>query len=387
LPIAGLPARFRRAFEALDFDPRDEPPRFLFLQVNKRCNLRCQHCAFWHEDDSDKANYLDRAGKRRLMSEFAAMNPGGAVVICGGESMLDLEDYFDICATCRELGLTCISVVNGTRIRSSAMAERMILEGPHEISVSLNSQEPALHDATRGVPGAFDKAVKALRLMVDARRRLGASATKIYVMGLIFDDNYRDLESFYDFVLNDVGADKLKLNFLQPSFGDTETDPFLAAHSNMDPDELEVVLQRCDARFGIGINPVWTANVKMYLASLRGGLDLDRGWGTQARTRDHICNTYERNIMVDHYGVARLCFSREFRGEAIQAEGDLRRFWEDAEDVRAEMRGCNQFCGISHSVRRVSCTNTPADYASRKPRLKARAWRTIVRAARTLSSL
>jgi len=23
------------------------PPRFLFVQVNKRCNLRCQHCDFW----------------------------------------------------------------------------------------------------------------------------------------------------------------------------------------------------------------------------------------------------------------------------------------------------------------------------------------------------
>ena len=39
-------------------------------------------------------------------------------------------------------------------------------------------------------------------------------------MGLIFDENWRDLEAFYDFVLNDIGADKLKLNFLQPSFGE-----------------------------------------------------------------------------------------------------------------------------------------------------------------------
>ena len=44
-------------------------------------------------------------------------------------------------------------------------------------------------------------------------------ATKIYVMAVICEFNYRDLDAFYDFVLNDIGADKLKLNILQPTFG------------------------------------------------------------------------------------------------------------------------------------------------------------------------
>ena len=287
--LAALSARFRGRRS----DPSAsaaKAPRFLFLQVNKRCNLRCVHCTFWKDDDSDKANYLDQAGKRRLIQEFAAMNPRGAVVICGGESMLDLDDYFALCRDTRAAGLTAISVVNGTRIRSPKMAERMILEGPHEISVSLNSHRRELHDETRGVAGAFAKAVGALRLLVDARRRLGAPS-RIYAMGLIFDQNYRDLEAFYDFVLNDIGADKLKLNFIQPTFGGTETDSFLSDHHDIDPDELEAIIRRCDARFGLGINPVWMATVKMYLTSLKGGAGLERGWGGPTRTREHICNT------------------------------------------------------------------------------------------------
>ena len=70
----------------------------------------------------------------------------------------------------------------------------MILEGPHEISVSLNSHRPDLHEATRGVKGAFNKAVKALRLLIEARDRLGAD-TQIYAMGLIFDENFRELDA------------------------------------------------------------------------------------------------------------------------------------------------------------------------------------------------
>jgi MoaA/NifB/PqqE/SkfB family radical SAM enzyme len=334
----------------------------LFLQINKRCNLKCTHCTFWLDNDDDQANYLSRADRRRLLREFHAMNPRGAVVICGGETMLVLEDYFDISRECRRLGLTCLSVANGTRIRDAGIAERIMLEGPHEISISLNSQRADLHDETRGVRGSFDKAVSALRHLLAARRRVGDGSTKIYVMALIFDKNYREIEDFYDFVLNEVGADKLKLNFMQPTFGYTAVDDFFANNHDVDPDELMAIIRRCNARFKLGLAPAWMTNVQMYFRSLQQATDHDRGWASESRTRDHICNTYERNIMVDHYGVARLCFSAGFRGVSLRQEGDLRRFWTESEDIRNEMRGCNRFCGISHSVRRISSTQSPAPY-------------------------
>lgn len=354
------------------------PPLFLFIQTNKRCNLRCEHCDFWKLDDADRARYLGPARRHEVLAEFAAMNPQGSVVICGGESMLDLEDYFHISRTCRELGLACLSVINGTRVRDEATAERMIREGPHGISVSLNSHRPALHDRTRGVKGAFGKAVAALRLLVAARPPGGD--TRINVMGLVFDENYLELEDFYAFVLDELGADKLKLNFLQPSFGQMGlVDPFFAAHRNVDPDRLVEVIRRCDQRFGLGLNPLWLHQVHMYFSTLRACPDAARGWGSHTRTTEHICNTYERNIMVDHYGVARLCFSGSFPGMRLDKPGDLRLFWREAEFVRTAMRGCNQFCGISHSVRRETST-----CASRRPAALFPAARPAVGVARTI---
>jgi MoaA/NifB/PqqE/SkfB family radical SAM enzyme len=50
------PPEVRRTVRASGFHPRFSPPRFLFLQVNKRCNLRCVHCAFWRDNDDDKPN-------------------------------------------------------------------------------------------------------------------------------------------------------------------------------------------------------------------------------------------------------------------------------------------------------------------------------------------
>jgi MoaA/NifB/PqqE/SkfB family radical SAM enzyme len=340
-----------------------QPPEYLFVHVNKRCNLRCQHCDYWKKDDPDKDRYVRGGRMIALLSEFAEMSPGGKVVVCGGEKLLDLDDFFLITTTSRRLGLRALGVTNGTRIKEPAFAERLIREGSHEVSVSLNSHRADLHDETRGVTGAFTMSVRALRLLIEARARLGAVDTRINVMGLVFDKNYEELEAFYDFVLNDIGADKLKLNFLQPTFGhDGGVDEFFAKHCRVDADRLMKIIDRCDERFHLGLNPAWKRDVAMYFHSLQRIPDLNRGWASRHGTEWPICSTYERNIVVDHYGMARLCFSTAFPGMMIEKTGDLRRFWEGAGATRARMRRCTQFCGISHSVRRETST-----LASRRP--------------------
>ncbi len=333
------------------------PPRFVFMEINKRCNLRCTHCDFWQRNDADRDQYFQTEQKLGVLDELAAMNPDANLVICGGEPMLDADDYFDLAGGARERGIRALSVVNGTRIRRPEMARRMIQEGPNEISISLNSHVKSIHDATRGVDGAFEKAVRALRLLVEAKRELGATDTRIYVMGLIFASNYKLIDGFYDFVLNDIGADQLKLNFLQPSFGGGgKVDPFFAAESGVDGDELMELIAHCDTKYALGLNPDWLSQVGMYFRSLREVGTPELGWNSNNQTKDHICDTYERNVMINHYGMARLCFGQQFRGEMLEQPGDFTRFWNNAHDIRAKMRRCNAFCGISHSVRRESST-------------------------------
>jgi len=303
--------------------------------------------------------------KRTVVQDFAQMSPFGSVVMCGGEPMLDIEEYFAICKDGRENGLKLLSVVNGTRIRTPEMADRMIVEGPHEISISLNSHKKELHDATRGVPGAYEKALKALRLLLEARERHPGSKTKILVMGLIMKSNYRDIPDFYDFVLNTIGADKFKLNFVQPSFGQSsEIDPFFAEETDVDPEILEKMLDQSKALHNLDYNPIWRENVNMYFKSLEKIKDLQRGWGSRKGTQKAICNSYDRNIMVDQYGYARLCYSSAFKGKQIEKQGDLVKFWEKSDRIRRKMKGCKQFCGISHSVRAQSSTQSGQEKAA-----------------------
>ncbi len=332
------------------------PPRFMFVEINRACNLRCSHCDYWQErDDPLMLPHQERVAM--LIEDFARLSPNGTIATCGGEPMLRQAVWFTMARLARENGLRMLSVTNGTRIRNAAMAQKVIAEGPHEVSVSLNAPGAGEHDRTRGIQGAFERTTRAIRMLVEARERLGAWDTKIIVMGLVYGSNYRSLPEFYDFVLNDLKADKLKLNMLQPTFRQSGgVDPFFEQEHQVDPEELMMLIEVSAAQHGLDVNPEFTRQAGMYFRSLAQAGDLQTGWNSTARTTEHICNTYERNIMVDLEGTARLCFSGAFRGEKIEKPGDLARFWQNAGDIRDKMRQCNRFCGISHSVRRDSAT-------------------------------
>ena len=339
-----------------------QPPRWLFIDVNQRCNLRCQHCMYWKTKPLDPALHMSISRRNEILREFAELNPAGKVVICGGESMLDLDRYFAVTVQCRQLDLRCCSVINGTRIGSIDMASRMMSEGPTEITVSLNSHHPGLHDETRGVKGSFAMAVRALRLLVQARCS-GENDAKIFAMAVIFERNYRELDAFYDFVLNDIGADKLKLNFLQPTFGPPSLwyqDRFFADNLIRDEEELARIILACDEKYGLHINPVWLEQVKMYHRSVHRNGWARLGWHRGKGMEEHICNSYERNIMVDLQGRARLCFHPAFPSTELEQPGDLRRFWEQSDQLRQRMSRCNRYCAISHSVRSEPATRPDA---------------------------
>lgn len=241
-------------------------PRFLFIDINRRCNNRCRHCMYWRAKPDDPSKHISIDRRNGIIQEFAEMSENGAVVICGGESMLDLDRYFAVATKCAEAGLRCFSVINGTRVTTTEMADRLIEEGPTEITVSLNSHLSRVHDETRGVAGSFDKAVGALRLLLESRIRK-SHGPKIYAKAVISEFNYRDLDAFYDFVLNHIGADKLKLNILQPTFGPPTVwyhDRFFTKNIIRDEEELMRIIRVCDAKYGLRINPVWLEQVRMY---------------------------------------------------------------------------------------------------------------------------
>ncbi len=341
------------------------PPRFLLFDINQLCNLRCTHCDVWKNKLEDVVDGRTPERIQEIFSEFAQMSPHGTVVTCGGEPMYDPEHWFWLCKTAHQNGLPLLSVVNGTFIQTPEVAERVMLEGADEISISVDHYLPEIHDRMRGIPGSYDKALRALRLLLEARAQHPEVNKPIIVMALIGKSNYRGLEEFYDLVLNKIGADKLKLNMIQPTFGRPKHDRVFVEESDVDPSELKKILNRCDKRFSLGMNPVWKKHVVMYFRSLAHHKDLGKGWRSKASTLQCICNAFDRNIVIDIYGNARHCFSHEFHNLELKKPGDLKAFWDARGAWRAEMNRCNKVCGISHSLRAESGTKAGVRKAER----------------------
>ncbi len=178
-------------------------------------------------------------------------------------------------------------------------------------------------------------------------------------MAVVHEQNYRDLDYFYDLVLNDIKADKLKLNFLRPTFAQPFAkykDKFFKRNIIADYEKLENIIKACDKKYKLKINPVWFEQVKMYHRSVNNNRDAHLGWRGTTGIEQHIYNTYERNIMVDLYGNARLCFSTAYPSYLLKNRGDLKCFWENSDAIRDNMRYCNSYCSISHSVRKENAT-------------------------------
>jgi len=358
----GGPGKLPRAFSPVQEQMASHhpvlPPRFLFMQINNHCNLRCTHCDIWKKREEDGLLHRPLSRTREILAEFARMNPLGIVVTCGGEPLMDEEVYFQLCKEARVLGLKVFSVINGTRIQTIDAARRMLEEGPSEVSVSLDAATAPLHDLMRGVSGAFEQATLALELLLRARSESLSSRMAIHVMGMVCNSTYRTLEEFYELVLCRIGADKLKLNFIQPTFEPEsgKEDTFFAREGQVDPDVLREILNRCDERFHLGLNPVWKDHVCMYFSSLAACDHLQRGWNTKVGTEQCFCNPFDRNLIVDLENTVRLCFNRSFRGQQLRRPGDLEAYWKGRSDIRNAMMHCNRFCAISHSVRAESST-------------------------------
>ena len=116
-------------------------PSRLYIEVNRKCNLRCESCDFW-KDDKDLQMTDDRLSW--LIQEFADIG-GKTVITCGGEPTLSGERFWLLHSLARDNGLKSFSVHNGSGVNRRNVG-RWAWEGPTESSVSLDSHDREKHN-------------------------------------------------------------------------------------------------------------------------------------------------------------------------------------------------------------------------------------------------
>lgn len=133
----------------------------LTFLLTTECNLRCQMCGVWRRK---RAGKLDPDGVEtgdliRALDEMLAHSP--TIEITGGEPLLS-PHWFPLAAHAAGLGLTVNLITNGWHL--AAEAGRVASSGLRTLRVSVDGPRD-VHDAIRGVPGAFDRAMAGLAVL------------------------------------------------------------------------------------------------------------------------------------------------------------------------------------------------------------------------------
>jgi radical SAM protein with 4Fe4S-binding SPASM domain len=134
--------------------------------LTQRCNLECAHCYMSAHAGADTRGELDTGECRRVIDEIARVNPNVFLILTGGEPLLR-RDIFEVAGYASAKGFTTVLGTNGVLLRERE-ARRMREHGVLGASISLDSTERVKHDAFRRLPGAWDGAVRATRVLTDA---------------------------------------------------------------------------------------------------------------------------------------------------------------------------------------------------------------------------
>ena len=174
-------------------------PSAAFIEVNYDCVLRCKMCQLWTADFKKS-----RIGKKKILSldEMKAaideLSSSGIKNYCfiGGEPFLR-KDLLDIIGYCKERNLSCITVSNGYLIEEE-LAERIVLSGLDILAVSIDGPTNEIHDRIRGVKGAFDHAVRAIKLIRKRQKELNAEHPKVAIACTVSSNNFLNLPDMID---------------------------------------------------------------------------------------------------------------------------------------------------------------------------------------------
>lgn len=152
----------------------------------KRCNLRCVHCysASTAEAADDE---LSGDEAREMIADLGRF--GCPVLLFSGGEPLLRGDVLELIAAAKAAGLRAVLSTNGTAIERP-LADELAGAGLSYVGVSLDGLA-TVHDAFRGVPGAFRRAMRGIRACLAAGVKVGLRMTlnrrNIAELGGVFD--------------------------------------------------------------------------------------------------------------------------------------------------------------------------------------------------------
>ena len=161
-------------------------PIWCTWQVTYRCTFRCRICDYW-KTPPDPSLELTLDEIARGSENISAL--GSFVISIGGGEPFLRNDLPQIIGALALHHLPLVTT-NGYLVTRS-LAGEVFRAGLWGVSVSLDYCDPERHDEQRGVKGAFERAVDALRFFSEERL---SPLQRVNLMAVLKDDNIDEME-------------------------------------------------------------------------------------------------------------------------------------------------------------------------------------------------
>lgn len=232
-------------------------PPFLIFFINSICNLKCEHCFVW-----SRLNQKDDLSFDEIVALSRDLGPIENLNLSGGEPFMR-PDFAEICLQfVRRNGAKQIYVPsNGYYTDKTIRAIEKVLECPDvelfAVEISLDGM-PAFHDAFRGNPRSFAKAMETYDALAELQKR--DSRLRIHSIATVTADNVDDIKQLTTFLYQRCPSmDHHNLALIR---GDRKNPslrgPALAAYRELDHYARRLWADREEGRFGSVVDPMLT---------------------------------------------------------------------------------------------------------------------------------
>jgi SynChlorMet cassette radical SAM/SPASM protein ScmF len=190
----------------LDLPDGVPPLNALYLYLCTSCNLKCRHCWITPTYVEGTPSPGDVIDVDLLCEAVETAKPMGlsSGKLTGGEPMLHPR-FMEIVDMLTDLGLELSMETNGTLLTRESARHLKKETNVHLISVSIDGADAKTHDAFRGVPGAFDAALRGLGYLTDAGH------TNVQVIMCVHRGNLDQVDDLVK-LASDRGAKTVKIN-------------------------------------------------------------------------------------------------------------------------------------------------------------------------------
>jgi radical SAM protein with 4Fe4S-binding SPASM domain len=209
-------------------DIRMGRPLMLMVEPTNHCNLSCPLCPSGNGEMTRPRGNMDLEHFKKVFNQLS-----DDLLLCllwnQGEPFLN-SNLIKMIRHASDRNVPTITSTNVHYIRTEEEAEAIIDSGLSELILSLDGVDAETY-VTYRVGGDFDRVIKGIELITDAKRRRKATSPQIHLQFILMKHNEDQVETARQ-MARDFGVDRLSLKTAQV-YTEEEAETFLPTDASM----------------------------------------------------------------------------------------------------------------------------------------------------------